>query len=334
MTVLRHKLPHLALVAALTLLAGCKAKTVDDATLSTNVRAALAGDPSISQQPIQTAVVNGVVTLTGNVSDDTAKSVAGRDAATVKGVKEVVDNMTVNGVAVTPTITTPAAPSAPRPATRQERQIIASNQPLPPPASSESAPPPPPQPIIHNVTVPSGTPISVRITETLDSAVTQTGTPFNGVVIHSVVADGLVAIPAGSAVSGTVVEAKDATHFKGSSLLSIALTSVRRHGVLIPIQTDAYAVQGKGRGTNTAEKIGGGAAVGAILGGIFGGGKGAAIGAAAGGGGGAAVQGFSRGQQVQISSETPIRFALTSPITIRTSELPSDEEPQSGLQQR
>jgi hypothetical protein len=57
--------------------------------------------------------------------------------------------------------------------------------------------------------------------------------------------------------------------------------------------------------------------VGAILGGIFGGGKGAAIGAAAGGGVGAGANSVTRGQQVQIVSETVVRFRLLDPIVVR-----------------
>ncbi len=314
-------LARLALFAAVPLLiSGCH-KTVDDATLTANVHNALASDASISHQPVQVAVQNGVVTLTGNVSDDTASSVAAQDAAKVQGVKEVVNDLTIAGIAVAPTVTSPSAPSNPRPTTSQERQAIAQHQPLPAP---QSAPPPPPAPTYRTVTVPAGTSIPVRITETLDSGTTQTGTRFNGVVAREVVHDGAVVIPAGSAVSGRVVEAKDAGHFKGNSALSIELTAVRRHGDLIPITTEPYTVEGKGRGKNTAEKVGGGAAVGAILGGILGGGKGAAIGAAAGGGGGAALQGFTRGQQVQISSESLIRFRLANSFSVRTSESPSN----------
>jgi len=332
-TFLKQKPAAIALAAALLVFAGCKT-TVDDPTLTTNVKAALAADSAIAQQPITTTVVNGVVTLTGNVSDDTASNVAANDAARVHGVKLVVNELTVAGVAVTPTITSPAAPAAPRPATKQERQVIASGQTLPPPPAS--APAPPPQPVIHNITVPAGTPIPVRITQTLDSATTQPGTPFNGVVTHEVVVDGFVVIPGGSAVSGTVTDAKDAAHFKGSSLLSLQLTSLRRHGQLISINTDPYSVEGKGRGGNTAAKVGGGAAIGAVLGGIFGGGKGALIGAGAGAGGGAIVQGATRGQQVVISSESIIRFRLANSIVVQTRDQPTpdDDQPEPGLQTR
>ena len=312
-------------------LSGCKT-TVDDPTLTTNVKAALAADPSISNQPVQTSVQAGVVTLTGDVSDETASSVAAEDAAKVKGVKEVVNGLTVAGIPVPPTVTSPNAPTAPRQTTPQEQAAIANNQPLPPP--SENAPGPPP-PAFHEVTLPVGASIPVRITQGLDSAVTQEGTPFNGVVTHEVVADGYVAIPAGAAVSGRVVAAHDAGHFKGHSLLSLKLTALTRHSHTVAISTDAYTVEGKGRGTNTAEKIGGGAAIGAVLGGIFGGGRGAAIGAGAGAGGGAIVQGSTRGQQVAIASETVIRFHLANSITLQSSQTPSNYgPPEPGLQTR
>jgi len=313
-------------------LSGCKT-TVDDPTLTTNVKSAISADPSISNQPIQESVASGVVTLTGNVSDETASSVAAEDAAKVKGVKEVVNSLTVAGIAVAPTVTSPDAPATPRQTTQQEQQAIANNQPLPPPPSGTA--PAPPAPTYQDVTVPAGTTIPVRITQTLDSAVTQQGTPFNGVVTHEVVAHGMVVIPAGAAVSGRVVAAHDAAHFKGSSLLSIELTSLTRHSKTVSLSTEPYSVQGKGRGTNTAEKIGGGAAIGAVLGGIFGGGKGAAIGAGAGAGGGAIIQGSTRGQQVAISSESVIHFHLASPLTVRTSQTPSNYgPPEPGLQTR
>jgi hypothetical protein len=325
----------LALTAVCLLFAiGCK-KTVDDATLTTNVKAALSGDAAIGQQPVNVAVQAGVVTLTGNVSDETASSVAAQDAAKVTGVKEVVNSLQVAGLNVAPTITTPSAPTVARATTHAERQAIARHEFLPPPPENGQAGPPPP--VFQNVTVPAGTSIPVRITETLSSETSQDGQPFHGVVTHEIIVNGYVVIPGGAPVTGRVIDAKDATHFKGSSALTVELTSLSRHGDSMQISTEPYGVEGKGRGTNTAEKVGGGAAIGAVLGGIFGGGKGAAIGAGAGAGGGAILQGATRGQQVTIPSESVIRFRLANSITVRTAEQASDEpysEPSPGLQPR
>ena len=337
-----HKLAASALAlllsASLALpLAGCKSSPapVDDATLTQNVQSAIKSDPAVAQQPVQVAVQQGVVTLTGNVTDETASTVAAQHAARVQGVKEVVNDLTVAGIAIAPTVLSPSAPNNPRRTTTEERQAIAANRPLPPPPNGAAAPPPP-EPTYRDITVPSGKEIAVRITQALDSERTETGARFNGVVTHEVVADGMVVLPAGASVSGRVIDAKDAGHFKGHSLLSIELTEIRRHGTPISIATEPYTVEGKNRGKNSAEKIGGGAAVGAVLGGIFGGGKGAAIGSLAGAGGGAAYQGFTRGQQVVIPSESVIRFRVARPFTIRTSESPSqpEEEPQPELQRR
>jgi hypothetical protein len=129
----------------------------------------------------------------------------------------------------------------------------------------------------------------------------------------------MVAIPRGTPVTGRVAEAKDATHFSGSSALAVEMTSVQLGGRSIPISTTAFSQQGKGRGKNTAMKAGGGAALGAIIGAIAGGGKGAAIGAASGGGLGAGVNAVTRGEQVKIPAETLVNFKLQSPVSVTTS---------------
>lgn len=330
-----HPISRLGLAAAalglLLLPTGCK-KTVDDATLTKNVQSALAADTVLGNQPIQVATQAGVVTLTGNVSDDTASNLAAADAAKVSGVKEVANNLSVAGMAVAPTITSPAAPTAPRTATPSESAAIESHQPLPPPPTGSSAPPPPTE---QTVTVDAGHDVSIRITQSFDSQTAQPGTPFSGVTTRPLIANGYIAIPTGASIRGTLTDAKDATHFKGSSLLVLRLEAIRHHGTWVNVSADPYVVQGKGRGKNSVEKIGGGAAIGAVLGGIFGGGKGAAIGAAAGGGGGAAVQGFTRGQQVYISSESVLHFRLTAPFTVQSSLVAGSEQaPAPGLQTR
>ena len=320
--------------------AGCKSASapVDDATLTGAIQKQLSTDNAIAGQPIQTVVASGVATLSGSVGNDAQRSLAARDAASVAGVKEVVNNIALASAQATapPPVPIPYTTPTNRPAAvkpqpirqaapierhdldRRDDNQRAYNQ--PPPATQPSIQPQPsapPPPAFRSVTVPSGDAISVRITETLDSATTQPGTTFSGVVASDVLVDGQVAIPAGSSVSGSVDEVHEAGHFKGNSLLTLSLNSLSRRGDRIALTTEPYTVSGKGRGVNTAEKTGGGAAVGAILGGIFGGGKGAAIGAAAGGGVGAGSNAITRGQQVQIASESVVRFRLANSITVR-----------------
>jgi hypothetical protein len=165
----------------------------------------------------------------------------------------------------------------------------------------------------------AGTTLPIRLTDALDSATTQTGQTIHGTLAADIIADNMVAIPRGTPVTGRVVDAKDATHFSGSSLLSIELTQVQLKEGPVAVSTAPFSQQGKGRGKNTAVKAGGGAALGAIIGAIAGGGKGAAIGAASGGGLGAGVNAVTKGEQVKIPAETLINFKLQSPISVSTS---------------
>jgi hypothetical protein len=362
--------------------AGCKtaAPLADDATVTRNLQSQLAADGSISGQPIQASVQNGVATLNGSVSNDAQKTLAGRDAAGIPGVKQVMNNLAIvtpppASVAVlTPLPAQIPAPPVPikksaailkpeRPDPRANRREPVPNersqqgyndqqrnnehrdsgpQPYnnqqnnqPTQAPVAQAPPPPTQPVYRDLTVPSGSVLPIRVTQTLDSATTQEGAAFSGVVASDIMVDGVVAIPAGTNVTGQVDVVHEAGHFSGSSLLTVSLSSVNRRGDRLAISTEPYTVEGKGRGKNTAVKAGGGAAVGAILGGIFGGGKGAAIGAATGGGLGAGANAVTRGEQVQIASETVVRFRLNGPVSMRARTDQTDRQVSDPtLQQR
>ena len=350
----------IATIAALALtlgIAGCKstqpaAPAVDDATLSAALQSRIAGDSALSTESIQSAVQDGVATLTGNVSSEAARSLAAADAAQIAGIRTVVNNLSVQSAqqpapavaAVAPSpapmprvapkrpakVTTPKPEPAPAavPIERQPPTPVAQEQ--PPTPSAPAPPPPPPPPTFRDVTIPSGTTIPVRITQTLDSATTQQGQSFSGTIATDVMVDGLVAIRQGTNVSGRVSAVQEAAHYKGNSLLTVELVSINRRGESLAVTSDPYSVQGKGRGANTAAKVGGGAAVGAILGGLIGGGKGAAIGAASGGGLGAGANTITRGQQVQIPSESLINFKLTNTLAIRvpTSNTLSTQETQ------
>ena len=65
----------------------------------------------------------------------------------------------------------------------------------------------------------------------------------------------------------------------------------------------------------TAEFVGGGAAIGGIVGAIFGGGKGAAIGAGIGSGGGAATQALTKGN-IRVEPETILTFKLDMALRV------------------
>ncbi len=227
------------------------------------------------------------------------------------------------GAPATPAAAPAPAPASPAvssgaPAAAPGSPAMASSAPAPAPAPAVAPgpPPPPPPPPFINVTIPAGKSLPFRINQALDTATTQTGEPISGVINSNIVVNGRVVIPQGTPVSGRVSAAHEAAHYKGSSLLTLEITSMRLRGQTVGITVTPYSQQGKGRGTNTAIKAGAGAGGGALIGGLIGGGKGAGIGALIGGGGGLVANGVTRGEQIKIPSETLIQFKLANSIVV------------------
>jgi hypothetical protein len=175
---------------------------------------------------------------------------------------------------------------------------------------------PPAQANTNAITVPAGTSLLVRMIDTVDSSKNRIGDIFHASLEDPLVVGNTVLAPKGADVYGKLAQAKSAGKISGSSDLTLELTGVRMNGVIQPVNSTDYNVAGKSRGKQSAERIGGGAAVGAIIGAIAGGGKGAAIGAGVGAGAGTAVQVMTHGQQVRVPSETLLEFRLQQPLTV------------------
>ena len=204
---------------------------------------------------------------------------------------------TPSAVAPAPTAPAPAAPAPAAPA-----PAVASAPPPPPP--------PPPPPKIY--TVPSGTALTVRISQELSSKTSNVGDPFSGTLAQSVHVGGVTVIRAGASVSGTVVAARKQGKFKGEGELGIQLSRVGGYG----ITTQEYEQTVKGKGKRSAAMVGGGAGGGALIGGLAGGGKGALIGGLVGAGAGTAGAVFTGNKGVTIPAESVVTFISSSPITV------------------
>jgi hypothetical protein len=175
------------------------------------------------------------------------------------------------------------------------------------PASSPTAPPP--APIVR--TIPAGTSVVVRTNGTLSAHQDGVGTRWNGSLARPLVYHGETVFAAGTEVSGEVVASRGVGRFKGAGDLGIVLTSIGRERV----ESSEYEKARKGRGKRSAAFTGGGAGLGALIGGLAGGGKGAIIGGLAGAGGGAAAGSYSGNTDVVIPAESVITFRLTTSLT-------------------
>ena len=169
---------------------------------------------------------------------------------------------------------------------------------------------------LSTVTIPSGSRISVRTIDAIDSTQHRVGDRFQASLEEPLFVDGREVVAKGADLYGRLTESKTTGTFTGKSQLGVELTGIVINGQTVPLVTGEYAVSGKSRGASTAKRTVGGAAVGSIIGAIAGGGKGAAIGAGVGGAAGAGSEVITKGDQVKIPSETLLDFTLQQDLVV------------------
>lgn len=186
-----------------------------------------------------------------------------------------------------------------------------------PAAAVNSQPAPTPQTASDGmIAIPAGQTLLVRMIDGVDSKRNNVGDIFHASLETDLLVGNTLVARRGTDVYGRLVEAKEAGRLSGSAELELELTRMVINGRDYPVVSSDYNMKGKGRGSDTAKKVGGGAVFGAIIGAIAGGGRGAAIGAGAGSAAGAGVQVLTRGQQVKIPSETLLEFRLQQPVSV------------------
>lgn len=298
----------LLLALGMTACSSGKASTQDQA-IATAVEAKLKADPALAGATVDAAATNGVVTLTGTVNNEQARLQAAQDAQ-IPGVTQVNNQIGTDTSATT--TTAPAAGTAMMADTHAKSRHEASGA----AGSAAAAAPAPTMKAVQPVEVEAGTALHVRLASALSSASASAGDGFHGTLSQPVLVNGQIAIPQGASVSGTVVAADSAGHFKGQSRLELDVTQISFNGQSYPVSTTAITRLSSNRSTRSTEAIGGGAAVGALIGALAGHGKGAAIGAIAGAGTGTAVQGLTKPPEVTLPAETVLRFDLKAPVQV------------------
>src|SRR5581483_10191967 len=116
---------------------------------------------------------------------------------------------------------------------------------------------------IHTFTLSSGTPISVRLEQSLDTKYDRAGAPFVARVSAPVTRDGEVVVPRGALCRGHVVESKPSGRLKGRAQIWLDLDSIETHGRIYYIATGPREFTGKNHKKRNLAWIGGGAGTGA-----------------------------------------------------------------------
>lgn len=280
-----------------------------------------------------------VVMLAGCTSkQDQAIETAKKQAAATGQAQQVV-SVDKNGTTTTTTIQPPA------PGQTAQSVTTTTTPPVAPPASGLTSGPAngtayvpgtgpapgnsgqvPPQavaggaPVIRpaDVHVPAGTTLAIRVNQHISVKTTPAGSRFDGELADSYTdGNGRVILPKGTPVDGVVDASHKRGHFKGASILQLRLTALTLNGARYPIETNDLTRTKKGKGKRSAAFIGGGTGLGMLIGGLATGGTGLLIGGLAGAGAGTAVGGLTGNRDLEIPSESIVRFKLANNLTLR-----------------
>ena len=192
------------------------------------------------------------------------------------------------------------------------------------------------QPLHGNVVmVPAGSSLPAMLTAPISSANASAGQSVSLVLNSDYYYNNKLIAPAGSTVSGTVIEASKAKRGSMNGKLCIRFTQIYTpYGTQIPISAVIKTDDNTGvliGGTKLdvtkeyAKDVTAGVAAGAISGLVFGAlaggnvGKGAALGTAVGASGGLVKSAWDKGNDVEIPANATIDLMLTQPITVSSS---------------
>lgn len=168
------------------------------------------------------------------------------------------------------------------------------------------------------IDLPRGTQLAIRINQHISVKSSRPGDRFDGEIAEPVNGpNGNIVIPRGTPVGGEIVAAHSRGRFKGASILELRLTSLTLNGTQYPIETSDFTRTKRGKGKRTAAFIGGGAGLGMLVGGLASGGTGLLIGGLSGAGAGTAAGALTGNRDIEIPSESLIRFRLTNDLVLR-----------------
>lgn len=163
--------------------------------------------------------------------------------------------------------------------------------------------------------IPAGTSIRVRMIDNLSSEQTQMGDTFRGTLDEPIEVNGRTLYPKGADVIGRVTDVHPTGRLTEPGELDLVLNTVSSGTVAESIQVEPLVIKGESHAKSNATKIGGGAALGAVIGAIAGGGKGAAIGTLAGGAAGTGAAAATGKKPAIVESEAVLTFVTSSAST-------------------
>jgi len=172
--------------------------------------------------------------------------------------------------------------------------------------------------------IPSGTTIKVRTVDRLSSEDARIGDNFHATLEEPITVGERELYPRGADVTGRVVDVHASGRLSEPGELDLVLSTVTSGGRTSSLRVEPLVMKGESHGKSNATKIGGGAALGAIIGAIAGGGKGAAVGTVAGGAAGTGAAAATGKKEIQVPSETVLSFVTSTAADVAGGTPPSE----------
>jgi hypothetical protein len=180
-----------------------------------------------------------------------------------------------------------------------------------------------------NVTVPSGTQVTILMIDSVDSKTAHVNDTFRATIDQPVRINNDVVFQKGADAVVRLTNVATAGAVKGKSEIQLVLDHVVVNKKSYAVDTNTFEAAGDDQGKKAVRNGALGAALGAAIGAIAGGGKGAAIGAGAGGGGGVGTAVLMK-DQVSVPSETKLMFTLTQPVDVTITPNAPDSVPRGA----
>jgi len=169
----------------------------------------------------------------------------------------------------------------------------------------------------ESAVLPAGTHIVAALQSSISTASARAGDKIVLRTLEPVEVDGRTVVPTGSTIDGEVTYAKGAGRIAGAPALTLRFVDLRlSDGRDTALSCDPFRVVGKSAGKESLEEVGGGAAAGALVGGLLGHGGGALKGAAVGGILGTGVAVATKGHQIELPAGQRLSVDLAAPVTL------------------
>jgi hypothetical protein len=158
------------------------------------------------------------------------------------------------------------------------------------------------------LTVPAGTRLVVRTSETVDTSRHGAGHRFRGQLEGALVVNGVTVARRGTIVHGRILDARQAGRLVGSSEMAMVFTDIMVDDQLFEMSTSGLQAQGGNEAARTVGRTARAAALGGLISGSSGAKTGAKVGV------GASI--ITRGGSINVPAGSIVETELTAPLTL------------------